>query len=95
MEDVARLQRSDGSVPAFPDVDWVCSTGLFQYAIVWYKLGDRHRGDAAFEYASQLQNPSGGWFGSWCRRGELRFPARDDRPHGRRFRSSEHRLPRL
>lgn len=62
---VARLQRSNGAVPAFPNVKWVCSTGLFQYAITWYKLGDHKRGNLAFSYAAKLQNRSGGWYGSY------------------------------
>jgi malonyl-CoA O-methyltransferase len=65
MKLVAALQRSNGAVPAFRDVRWVCSTGLFQYAIVWYKLGDKARGDAAFACAAKLQNRSGGWYGSY------------------------------
>jgi len=65
MKIVENLQRANGSVPGFPHVRWVCSTGLFQYAIVWYKLGDRIRGDKAFSYATALQNKSGGWYGSY------------------------------
>lgn len=65
MEAVAKLQKKTGAVPGLANVRWVCSTGLFQYAIVWYKLGDRERGDKAFLYAAQLQNSSGGWYGSY------------------------------
>ncbi len=66
MERIGQLQRQDGMVPAYRDVNWVCSTGLFQLAIVWYKLGDLERGNRAFRYACSLQNPSGGWFGSYA-----------------------------
>jgi len=65
MAAIAALQRADGAVPAFPRVRWVCSTGLFQYAVVWYKLGEYNRADAAFACAVRLQNASGGWFGSY------------------------------
>lgn len=73
MEDIAReamikvadFQREDGMVPAYKDVNWVCSTGLFQFAIVWYKLGDLERGNKAVSYAVSLQNESGGWYGSY------------------------------
>jgi malonyl-CoA O-methyltransferase len=65
MADVARLQRADGSIPAYPDVDWVCSTGMAQYAIVWYALGDKARADRAIAYLETIQNPSGGFFGSY------------------------------
>ncbi len=65
MDLIALHQRFDGSVPAYSNVNFVCSTGLFQYAICWYKLGDSERADKAFEYACSLQNKSGGWFGSY------------------------------
>lgn len=65
MDLVSKLQRKDGSVPGFSDVNWVCSTGLFQYAIIWYKLGNNKQADLAFLYASRLQNQSGGWYGSY------------------------------
>ena len=60
MEKVSALQREDGSVPAYQNVNWVCSTGLFQFALVWYKLGEREKGNRAFRYACSLQNPTGG-----------------------------------
>ena len=65
MEKIADLQRADGAIPAYHNVRWVCSTGLFQYAIVWYKLGEIEKGESAFTYASKLQNKSGGWYGSY------------------------------
>lgn len=65
MADVARCQRADGSIPAYPDVGWVCSTGIAQYAIVWYALGEKARADRAIDSLGRLQNPSGGFFGSY------------------------------
>lgn len=65
MESVAQVQGKDGSVPAYNDVHWICSTGLFQLALVWFRLGERSRGEAAFSYACSLQNATGGWFGSY------------------------------
>lgn len=67
MADVARVQRSDGSIPAYPDVEWVCSTGMAQYAIVWYALGDKTRANRAIDYLEKIQNESGGFFGSYGR----------------------------
>lgn len=64
MEAIARLQKRDGSIPAYHDTGWICSTGLFQYALIWYKLGDRLLGDKAFAAAVQMQNHSGGFYGS-------------------------------
>jgi malonyl-CoA O-methyltransferase len=65
MADVERCQRRDGSIPAYPDVDWVCSTGMAQYAIVWYTLGSRSRADLAMRYLEKIQNNSGGFYGSY------------------------------
>jgi len=65
MEEISLLQNEDGSVPAYINEKFVCSTGLFQYAICWYKLGELNKGNKAFEYAKKLQNDSGGWYGSY------------------------------
>lgn len=65
MNNVAKFQKKSGAVPAYNNVDWVCSTGLFQFALVWFKLGDIERGEIAFNYACKLQNESGGWYGSY------------------------------
>lgn len=65
MERVSSLQKPSGAVPAYAGVDWVCSTGLFQFALVWFKLGEMEKGKRAFEYACRLQNESGGWYGSY------------------------------
>ena len=65
MVDVERCQRRDGSIPAYPDVDWVCSTGMAQYAIIWYTLGDKVRAEKALNYLEKIQNKSGGFFGSY------------------------------
>lgn len=65
MEKVAAIQKESGAVPAYRDVDWVCSTGLFQFALVWFRLGEVEKGNQAFSYACSLQNESGGWYGSY------------------------------
>ncbi len=70
---IERLQRPDGSIPAYPDVKWICSTAIAQYAIVWYKLGNRTAAEKAFQYLGRLQNPSGGFYGSYGR-GANYFP---------------------
>ena len=73
MAEVERLQRKDGSVPAYPDVNWVCSTGLAQYALIWYKLGQRAPAERALDYLFKIQNHSGGFYGSYGR-GANYFP---------------------
>ena len=65
MRNIEAYQKESGAVPGYKDVDWVCSTGLFQLAIVWFRLGELERGNKAFEYACKLQNDTGGWFGSY------------------------------
>lgn len=65
MEEVAKVQKESGAVPAYDDVDWICSTGLFQFALIWFRLGDLEKGRKAFTYACRLQNESGGWYGSY------------------------------
>jgi len=65
MAEVERCQRPDGSIPAYPDVDWVCSTGMAQYAVVWYQLGKKQQADRAIKYLEKIQNKSGGFNGSY------------------------------
>lgn len=65
MTKIASLQKESGAVPAYNNCDWTCSTGLFQLALVWYRLGNIENGDKAFKYACKLQNKSGGWYGSY------------------------------
>lgn len=65
MKQLEKLLDEKGYVPAYHDVNWVCSTGMFQLAIVWFKLGDLEHGNKALNYAAKLQNESGGWYGSY------------------------------
>lgn len=58
-----------GHIPAYPgQARWGCTTGSFQYALIWYKLGGvRNTKKAArvFNFVSQKQNKSGGFYGSY------------------------------
>lgn len=65
MNRLEKHQNRKGGIPGLKDVPWVCSTGLFQIALVWYKLGELEKGNRIFEYAVSLQNSSGGWYGSY------------------------------
>jgi malonyl-CoA O-methyltransferase len=65
MADVARFQQENGAVPAYSDVPWVCATGVAQLAQVWYRLGESTRAERALSFLATLQNPSGGFFGSY------------------------------
>lgn len=59
------LQDEVGFVPAYKNAHWICTTGLFQQAVIWYKLGNVERGNRSFESALSLQNKDGGWSGSY------------------------------
>lgn len=65
MERIEKFKTPKGGITGLNDVPWVCSTGIFQLAIVWYKLGEKEKGDALFYYACGLQNSTGGWYGSY------------------------------
>lgn len=65
MEKISKLQKKNGHIPAYKNVKWTCSTGLFQFALVWYKLGEKQKADLAFDYACTLQTKNGGWLGSY------------------------------
>ena len=65
MNNLKKYQNPKGGVPGLKDVNWICSTGLFQLALVWYKLGELEKGNHIFDYACKFQNESGGWFGSY------------------------------
>lgn len=65
MERLEKYRNSKGGIPGLNDVPWVCSTGLFQLALVWYKLGNIEKGNSLFYYALSLQNKTGGWYGSY------------------------------
>lgn len=65
MKNFEKYQKSDGAVCAWNNVGWTCSTATFQFAIIWYKLGEINKANKSYEYACSLQNESGGWYGSY------------------------------
>lgn len=71
MERLEKFRNKKGGIPGLNDVPWICSTGLFQLAVVWYKLGELEKGNSLFYYALKLQNRSGGWYGSYSAPGLL------------------------
>jgi hypothetical protein len=70
------IQKEDGAIPAFPGVKWICSTGMAQLAVAWYKLGERGPANRAMDYLATLQNESGGFYGSYGE-GARYFPAEE------------------
>lgn len=65
MDSVEQHQRPDGSIPAYPEVSWICSTGLAQLALAGYKLGRVEFADRAVACLCRRQHESGGFVGSW------------------------------
>lgn len=65
MRKMETYQKKSGAIPAYNNVDWTCSTGMFQMAVIWFKLGDFEHGEKTFRYACRLQNETGGWYGSY------------------------------
>jgi malonyl-CoA O-methyltransferase len=65
LQQVAAIQKEDGAIPAHPGVEWKCSTGMAQLGIAWYKLGDLDPAGRALTYLETIQNPSGGFYGSY------------------------------
>ncbi len=57
--------ESNGSIPAYPNVKWICSTGVAQMAVIAFKTGNTKKGCSLVKYMSKIQNNSGGYFGSY------------------------------
>lgn len=70
------IQKSNGAIPAFPGVDWVCSTGMAQLGLAWHKIGDHEQARRMLEYLQKIQNPSGGFYGGYGKGVEY-FPEKE------------------
>lgn len=66
------IQRTDGSIPAYSNVQWVCYTGVAQSAILFYKVGLKENGDKAMKYLASVMNDDGSFYG--CSTGGNYFP---------------------
>jgi len=65
VKEIFSSQKKNGSIPAFPNVKWTCSVGTAQFAIIGYKLGMYEEANKAINYLCKIQNPSGGFYGSY------------------------------
>ena len=65
VKEVFSRQLYSGKISARPKVNWVCSTGVAQFAIIGYKLNMKENADKALEYLSKKQNALGGFYGSY------------------------------
>lgn len=65
MEQVIAIQKNNGAIPAYPGVDWVCSTGMAQLGLAWYKIGEKQKAGQVLKYLEGMQNASGGFYGGY------------------------------
>src|SRR3989338_668474 len=65
LEQAWKLQKADGSIPAYPGVKWVCATGLAQLGIASWMVGNREAASKALSYLEKIQNPGGGFYGGY------------------------------
>jgi malonyl-CoA O-methyltransferase len=65
LERLRGQQAEDGAVRGEGGANWVCSPGLAQLAICWYKLGEAEPADRAMAWLEAHQQPSGGFLGSY------------------------------
>ncbi|PIP89524.1 MAG: hypothetical protein COW01_03600 [Bdellovibrionales bacterium CG12_big_fil_rev_8_21_14_0_65_38_15] len=78
LESAQKMKKLSGAIPCYPNEIAVCSTGLFQYALCYFKLGDLDEGKILFNEALKLQNRSGGWYGSYGK--DARYFAKSEIP---------------
>ena len=65
LDRLRKEQADDGSVRAMQGVSWVCTPGLAQLAVCWYKIGQREPADKALNWLEANQTRSGGFRGSY------------------------------
>ncbi len=70
LKQAAAIQQSNGAIPAYPGASWICSTGIAQLALAWYRIGKSEPAEKAVNYLSQIQNESGGFYGSYGPNGQ-------------------------
>lgn len=65
LEALRERQAADGSVRGVDGAPWVCTPGLAQLAICWYKAGQWEPADKALTWLEAHQQPTGGFLGSY------------------------------
>lgn len=82
LKELKKYQKLNGAIPAFYNVQWVCLTALFQYALCFYKLEMLEEGNKLLNYGLSKQNKSGGfnggsgWFVSYFKKTEISWPVK-------------------
>jgi len=65
LTELMRLQAGDGAVRGVGGASWVCTPGLAQLAICWYKAGMTDAADRAMAWLDAHQQRDGGFLGSY------------------------------
>lgn len=60
--------NDDGKFAGNTTENWICTTGQFQYSLIFSKLGRYDDAMKAFMAGAKKQNRSGGWYGSLGRK---------------------------
>lgn len=74
LEKLQDAQKRDGAIRGMGGQYWVCTPGLAQLAICWYKTGHWEPADKAITWLERHQTKSGGFRGSYGR-GASYFPS--------------------
>lgn len=65
LNNLETYSNRQGVIPAYNNVKWMCSTGMFQLALSYMKLGEMKKGEELFSLVCARQNETGGWYGSY------------------------------
>lgn len=65
LDQLRQFLQPSGGLPAYHNINWVCTPGLAQAAICFYRIGDMETAEKLLNFMTMLQNPSGGFFGSY------------------------------
>jgi malonyl-CoA O-methyltransferase len=65
LEKLCEEQSADGSLRGVKRQKWVCSPGLAQIALCWYRVGEWENADKALAWLESHQMASGGFSGSY------------------------------
>jgi len=65
LDQLCCLQGSDGSLRGRGGEEWVCTPGLAQIAVCWYKIGQPQPADNAIAWIEKRQLWGGGFYGSY------------------------------
>lgn len=90
LQKLQNAQQKNGAVRGVENQSWVCTPGLAQLAICWYKTNQWEPADKAMTWLERYQTQSGGLRGSYGR-GASYFP-KDELSWAAKFYLDAHRL---